>query len=65
MRGYKAEVVTVEAGSRGVLDERSLKELRRILTPIPTKAWRKFMLQLSTTVLKESHRIWCARNSRF
>ena len=61
-RGYHSSVTPFQVGSRGVLDESSLESFRCILKPIPNKKWKCFLTDLTTTVIVESHRIWCQRN---
>ena len=60
--GFKTELVTIQVGSRGGLDEGGLRKLRSILQPILTKRWKDFLLDITKTVIQESHQIWCNRN---
>ena len=59
--GYHTEILPIQVGSRGVLDE-SLETLRNTLKPIPTKMWQAFLKDVIVVTLIESHHIWCRRN---
>ena len=59
--GYKASLITIEVGSRGVLNVAGLEKLKSLLN-VEKKEWTTFMMNLVVTVIKESHKIWVARN---
>ena len=61
--GYCTEILLIQVGSRGVLDE-SLETLRNILKPIPSKTWQAFLKDIIVVTLIESHYIWCRRNQK-
>ena len=59
---YKSNIITIQVGSGGVLDETGLKNLQRILQPVPTRRWRNFLTELTIVTMQHSHIIWCSRN---
>ena len=61
--GYKASVVTLQVGSRGVLDGSGFVELRTHLAEISKSKWKNFQLKLIKVVMEESFKIWCMRNT--
>ena len=60
--GFKTKLVTIQVGSRGGLDEGGPRKLSSVLKPIPTKRWKEFLLDITGSVIQESHQIWCNRN---
>ena len=62
--GIVRNVLPVQIGSRGVLDEACLDDLRGCLLPtcILPRKWKEFLLAITTAVIAESHKIWCDRN---
>ena len=54
IQGYQTRVLPIQIGSRGVIQDDSLEDLRSCVKSIPQKTWQAF--------LEESHRIWCDRN---
>ena len=63
-RGYRAEIMTTEVGSRGVVSVRGFKSLLKALTPVSKREFRTFLITLARTAIHESHKIWCTRNWR-
>ena len=62
-RGYTCSILTIEVGSRGVLNIAGIEKLRGLLH-VGKKQWTSFLINLSKTAMVESHRIWSARNWR-
>ena len=60
--GFKTKLVMIQVGSRGGLDEGGLRKLRSVLQLILTKRWKEFLLDITKSVIQESHQIWCNRN---
>ena len=63
-RGYQSLTIPVQVGSRGVLEEDGLGQLRKILKPVSDKAWKTFLMSLTRCVIEESHKIWILRNKK-
>ena len=63
-RGYQSLTIPVQVGSRGVLEEYGLGQLRKILKPVSDKAWKIFLLSLIRSVIEESRKIWILRNKK-
>ena len=61
--GYDTSVLPIQIGSRGALEETGLEALRKLLSPVPKRAWRSFLTVLATTAIEESFKIWCVRNN--
>ena len=62
-RGYRAVIMTVEVGSRGVVSVQGFKALFDVLTPVTKRDFRIFLITLARTTILESHKIWCMRNN--
>jgi len=62
--GYTCDILTVEVGSRGVVEVLGLDRLKRMLK-VQGKEWVEFLVRLAETAMKESHKIWNMRNRRF
>ena len=62
-RGYKASLMTIEVGSRGMLDVARLQKLKSFLK-VKRKKWEDFLVKLSRTAIEQSHKIWSIRNWR-
>ena len=62
-RGYRASLITIEVGSRGILDIAGLDKVKSLLG-VRRKEWATFMVNLSRMAIQESHKIWVARNWR-
>ena len=60
-RGYDAECIAVEVGSRGLIVESELQQLKDALG-LPAKAMTEVALSLSRAAILGSYRIWCSRN---
>ena len=60
--GFRNKLVMIQVGGRGGLDEGGLRKLRSILQPIWTKRCKEFLLDITKSVIQESHQIWCNRN---
>ena len=56
--GYRAQLTTIQVGSRGVLDMPSLSNLKQICKP-SAREWSAFMVSLSKAAITESFIIWC------
>ena len=61
--GYSSEFITLEVGSRGPVHPTGFDRLRDYLGA-PTKEWDTKFLNMTKTVIIESHRIWTIRNCR-
>ena len=62
--GYTCDILTVEVGSRGMVEVLRLDRLKRMLK-VQGKGWAEFLVRLAETAMKESHKIWNMRNKRF
>ena len=60
-RGYDAECIAVEVGSRGLVVESELEKLKEALE-VPAKAMTEVAVSLSRAAILGSHKIWCTRN---
>ena len=61
-RGYKAELMTIEVGSRGVVLTQGFKYLHNMLGTASKKEFKHFLIKVARTAIMESHKIWCTRN---
>ena len=61
-QGYHTQILPIQVGSRGVIEDSSLEKLRHYLKPISQKTWQEFLIEVVVTTIEESHRIWCDRN---
>lgn len=61
--GYQAQLLTIQVGSRGVLDLGSLSNLKALCNP-KQKVWNAFLVSLSKAAISGSFVIWCSRNSK-
>ena len=61
--GYRGRVITLQVGSRGIIDQPGFQQLRQEFD-IPSKVYGKFLADISSIVIHESYNIWCLRNSR-
>ena len=61
--GYQARLITIQVGSRGVLNMGGLQEMKRLLV-VGRREWDTFLIALSKKAMEESHKIWTARNWR-
>ena len=62
--GYKCDILTVEVGSRGMVEVLRLDRLKRMLK-VQGKEWVEFLVRLAETAMKESHKTWNMRNRKF
>ena len=60
---YTSNLITVEVESRGPFDLPGFKALLSHIT-MPSKEWNALLVQITRTVIIESHRIWVMRNWR-
>ena len=60
--GYITDIIPLQIGSRGVIQDSSLDELRGCLVPITQKTWQTSLIKIAAATIEESHRIWCDRN---
>ena len=63
-RGYRAEIMTVEIGSRGAISVQGFKAPLDVLTPVTKQDFRTFLITLARTAILESHKTWCMHNWR-
>ena len=59
--GYKTKLITVEVGSRGMLDVSDFEALRAAID-VPRKEIVDLFLKIIKTTILESFRIWGSRN---
>ena len=59
--GYKATLITLEVGSRGVINNPGFQLLRQELK-IKERGFVKLLLPIITETIKQSYKIWCQRN---
>ena len=60
--GYRAQLMTIQVGSRGVVDIPSLSGLKQLCRP-SAKEWDAFVVLLAKASITGSFAIWCSRNS--
>ena len=58
---YHTQLITIQVGSRGVIDLPSLVNLERLCIP-KKKVWHNFLVSLSQAAISGSFAIWCSRN---
>ena len=63
-RGYKAELMTIEVGSRGVVSTQGFEYLHNMLGTASKKEFKHFLIKVARTAIMESHKICCTRNWR-
>ena len=61
--GYKCELITVEVGSRGVVEVERMGHLKSLMN-VAKREWATFLVKVAETAMKESHKIWNVRNWR-
>ena len=61
--GYRAECIVFEVGSRGLLIESELTQLRDALSA-PGKALTELAVSLLRSAILGSFKMWCSRNRR-
>ena len=61
MQGYNAECFAVEVGSRGLIVEGELQQLKDALGA-PARAMTELAGSLSRTAMLGYFKIWCSRN---
>ena len=61
--GYKARLMTIQVGSRGILDMPSLTGLWQ-LCQLTAKEWKTFLVSSAKAAIMGSFTIWCFRNTR-
>ena len=61
--GYNCELITVEVGSRGVVEVEGVDCLKRLMN-VAKREWATFLVKVAETAMKESHKIWNVRNWR-
>ena len=59
-----AKLITVEVGSRGLINLKSFQNLYSALEAPPAKDCHKLEAEVVKTTLLHSHLIWCKRNWR-
>ena len=60
--GYNCSVITLQVGSRGFIDTDAFEDLRKILN-VKIQVFVAFLKRLSSISIKESFKIWSARNT--
>jgi hypothetical protein len=60
---YNPELITLEVGSRGPFHPTGFERLREHLSA-PAKDWGAMLLEVTKTVISQSHAIWTMRNWR-
>ena len=58
--GYRGRVITLQVGSRGIINQPGFLQLKQEFD-IPSKVYAKFLVDICSV---ESYNIWCQRNSR-
>ena len=61
--GYRAHLITIQVGSRGVLDLPSLSRLKQMCKPT-VKVWASFLASLAKSAISGSFAIWCSWNTK-
>ena len=59
---YISKLITVEVGARGIVNMEGLKQLQDELN-VTKSDMSKLLITLVKTVIVESHKIWCRRNT--
>ena len=59
--GYETGLITLEVGSRGVINPAGFQHLKTILN-ITTSDISKWMAELCKRTIQSSYSIWCCRN---
>ena len=59
---YRATIVPVQVGSRGIVEVESFERLQPYLSMSHNKGWRSFLTDIARKVLEESQNIWAERN---
>ena len=59
--GYKAQLITLEVGSRGLVNKKGFIQLKQILG-ISNSQLDGLLLQIIRTVILQSYKIWCCKN---
>ena len=62
--GYETGLITLEVGSRGVINPAGFQHLKTILN-ITTSKMTKLMVELCKQTIQSSYTIWCCRNRNF
>ena len=60
-KGYNAQILTLEVGSRGILNLDGFMSLRELLKT-SRRDFTNFLTALARTSTSQSHKIWCLRN---
>ena len=60
--GFRCLVFPVQVGSRGIVDIKSLSVLFDHLLSIPKEVWKAFLISLSKSAIRQSHKILCNIN---
>ena len=55
-------LVTLEVGSRGFISLACFNNIKQQILQCSRRQWKDFLLQVASTVLKGSHKIWSMRN---
>ena len=59
---YISNLITIQVGSRGILDMQSLEDLK-LLCQTTRKEWYHFIMSLTKASITGSFAIWCSCNS--
>ena len=60
-KGYRTSLITVEVGSRGIINDHGFAILKKELC-LSDRAASTMMKDISLEAILQSHRIWCQRN---
>ena len=61
--GYSGRVITLQVGSRGIIDQSGFSHLKREFN-ISKQDYAKLLTRTCFLVLQESYKIWCLRNQQ-
>ena len=61
--GYSGRLITLQVGSRGIVDQAGFEHLKHELN-IGKRVLTQFLTRVSYLVIQESYKIWCRRNAK-
>ena len=59
--GYRAQLHTIQVGSRGIIDLESMSCVADLCKP-KQHIWQRLLVELARTAITSSYNIWCSRN---
>ena len=62
-KGYRAKLITLQVGSRGIPDMSGFQELASLIN-LPKRVLVKVLVDVARLALAGSFNIWCARNRK-